>query len=87
MPHLKSVKRREALHLYACPDSAPGEVEQNGTIFLEKNQHISASPEMRRNAEISIASDSSYLVGANLNRISSGKLFLGGCNKIPKQSK
>ncbi len=48
------------------------------TIFLEKNQHISASPEMRWNAEISIASNSSYPVGANLNRRSSGKVFFAG---------
>jgi len=41
MPHLKSVKRREALHLYAYPDSAPEEVEQNGTIFFrKKSAHI-----------------------------------------------
>ena len=51
--------------------------EEPWGFFLKR--HISAPPEMRRNAEISMAAESSHPCGANWHNKNAGKVFLRGC--------
>ena len=55
------------------------------TFFNPGKRHISAPPEMRRNAEISMAAESSHPCGANWHNKNAGKVFLRGCYTITKQ--
>ena len=54
------------------------------TFFNPGKRHISAPPEMRRNAEISMAAASSYPCGANWHNKNAGKVFLRCCYTISK---
>ena len=55
------------------------------TFFNPGKRHISATPEMRRNAEISMAAASSHPCGANWHNKNAGKVFLWCCCTMPKQ--
>ena len=50
--------------------------------FSPGKRHISAPPEMRRNAEISMAAESLHLCGANWHNKNADKVFLRGCYTI-----
>ena len=54
-------------------------------LIPENGTYISAPPEMRRNAEISMAAESSHPCGANWHNKSAGKVFLRCCYTISKQ--
>ena len=55
------------------------------TFFNPGKRHISAPPEMRRNAEISMAAESSHPCGANWHNKNAGKVFLRGCYTMPSK--